>query len=359
MKQAMRCLALTGSFLLASCTTPSTSETTSPSSPTRTASGASTPPSPVELAPLTLTASLDEPPMDWTEVTFLPAGSADSEIGSYSCSDCELPDQPASALAVAKDGSFWIADPLKQRVAHFSSDGIFLSAIPVDRGPADVAFVGDRLYVLPEGGGAVIVGVKNGRLSEEIVVNDDGKRLHVQGLIGGQEELVTLIAGAERLLGGYWAMATVDRATGQASPSAGAQVSGSRFMDFEALVDDPDADYAIRWSDGQEISKQQVVRFQLTKSGRDLRTSVGGTYLRATTPTGFVTLVSLGGRQGLTVGRWFLEVPADGTQPTFERVPEEGFIGDALRYLAVDDDGTIYWMRLFDDGLHVYRRPTE
>lgn len=352
-KQMAKCLALTGSFLLAACTTPSTSETTSPSSPS-TASGAPTSPSPVELAPLTLTASLDEPPLDWTEVTFIPAGSADSEIGFESCSDCVLP-VPA-ALAVAKDGSFWIADPLKQRIAHFSSDGTFLAAIPVDRGPADVAFVGDRLYVLPEVGGAVILGVKNGRLSKEIVANDDGKRLHVQGLIGGQDKLVTLIAGAERLLGGYWAMATVDPATGQVAPSAGAQVSGSRFMDFAPLVDTPDADYEIRWSDGQETSEQQVIRFQLTKNGRDLRTSVGDTYLRATSSTGFVTLVNLGGRQGLPAGRWFMEVPADGTQPTFERVPQEGFIGDALRYLAVGDDGRVYWMRLLDDGLHVYQR---
>jgi len=350
------CLALTGSFLLAACTTPATSETTSPSSPSRTASKTPTSPSPVELAPLTLTASLDEPPLEWTEVTFIPAGSADSEIGFESCSDCVLP-VPA-ALAVSKDGSFWIADPLKQRIAHFSSDGSFLAAIPVDRGPADVAFVGNRLYVLPEVGEAVILGVKNGRVSEEIVANDDGKRLHVQGLIGGQDKLVTLIAGAERLLGAYWAMATVDPATGQVTPSAGAEVSGSRFVDFAPLVETSDADYEIRWSDGQEMA-QQVVRFQLTENGRDLRTSVGDTYLRATTSTGFVTLVSLGGRQGLPAGRWFMEVPVDGTQPIFERVPQEGFIGDARRYLAVGDDGTIYWMRLLDDGLHVYRRDAE
>lgn len=352
-KHAVTCMALTGSFLLLSCTSPSTAATTSPFSPTRTASVAPTSPSPVELAPLTLEASLDERPVGWTEVAFIPAGNADSEIGFENCSDCVLP-VPA-ALAVAKDGSFWIADPLKHRIAHYSSDGTFVAAVPVDRGPEDVAFVGDRLYVLPEVGGAVIQSVKNGRLSEEIVANDGGKRLHVQGLIGGQDKLVTLIAGAEDLLGGYWAMATVDPATGQASPSAGARVSGSRYMNFAPLVDTPDADYEIRWSDGEQTSKRQVVRFQLTKNGRDVRTSVGDTYLRATTPTGFVTLVSLSDRQGLLAGRWFMEVPADGNRPALQRVPPDGFIGDALRFLAVGDDGWIYWMRLLNDGLHVYQ----
>lgn len=127
-------------------------------------------------------------------------------------------------------------------------------------------------------------------------------------------------------------------------------------MDFAPLVDTREADYEIRWSDGERTTEQRVIRFQLTLNGKDVRTSVGDTYIRTSTSTGFVTLVNLAGPQGLTAGRWYMEVPADGTEPTFERIPQQDFIDDALRYLAVGDDGTIYWMRLLDDGLHVYRR---
>jgi hypothetical protein len=96
-------LALIASSLLVACTTPATSETTSPP-PSVIPSSTQAPPAPAQLAPLTLTASLDEPPVDWTEVTFIPAGNAASEVGFESCSDCVLP-VPA-ALAVSKDGSF-------------------------------------------------------------------------------------------------------------------------------------------------------------------------------------------------------------------------------------------------------------
>jgi hypothetical protein len=353
-RHAVAGLSLVALSLLAACTTSATREATSSTQPSSPVDGTHAAPTPAQLPPLTLTASLDEPLVDWREVACLPSGDAREKVGVDPCSDCVLP-VPA-ALAVAQDGSFWIADPLKQRIAHFSSDGSFLGAIPVERGPADLVFVGDRLYALLEVGRAAIVRVERGGVSKEIIANDEGKALHVQGLIGGQEELVALIAGAERLLGAYWAMATVDPVTGQVTRAAGAQVSGNRFMDFVPLLDTPEADYEIRWSDGERTTEQLVIRFQLALKDKQLRTSVGDTYVRTSNSGGVMTLVNLAGREGLPLGRWYLEIPANGAEPIFERVPMQGFIGDALRYLAVGDGGTVYWMQLLDDGLHVYRR---
>ena len=51
-----------------------------------------------------------------------------------------------------------------------------------------------------------------------------------------------------------------------------------------------------------------------------------------------------------------MEFPTDGGQPTFEPLQNDGFIGDAIRYVAIEPDGRIYWMRLQGDGLHIYRR---
>jgi hypothetical protein len=215
-------LALIALSLLVSCTTPATPQTTPSTRPSSTASGTNVSPTPTQLSPLTLMASLDEPAVDWARVAFLPAGNAENEVGFEPCSDCVL--HAPAALAVAQDGSFWIAYPLKRRIAHFSSDG------------------------------------------------------------------------------SVWAMATVDPVTGQVTPAAGAQVSGHRFMDFVPLLDTPEADYEIRWSDGERTSEQRAIRFQLRQNGRQLRTSVGDTYVRTSTSTGFVTLVNLAGQQGLPVG---------------------------------------------------------
>ena len=168
---------------------------------------------------------------------------------------------------------------------------------------------------------------------------------------------MTLIAGARKLLGASWAMTTVDPVTGQLTPAAGAEVSRHRFMDFAPLVRTRDADYRVLWSNEEHTSRQRTIRFQLLKNSKQLGTTVGDTYVRSSTSTGVITLVNLGGQGGLPAGRWYLEIPMNGAKLIFERVPEEGFIGDALRYLSVGDDGRVYWMQLGDDGLHVYRRP--
>jgi hypothetical protein len=328
-------------------------ETASFTPPGTRSSGAGVAVSPVQLTQLTLKASLDDGPIKWNEVAFIPAGDAFDEIGVSPCSDCVLP-VPAS-LAVASDGSLWIADALKSRIVHFSNGGVFLGAVPVMTGPSDLAFVRDRLYVLPEEGRSAIAVVADGRLSRRITVNHDGKHLHVQALIGGQKHLTALIAGAGKLLGGYWAFAIVDPVTGDIAPARGASVGRDRYVNFVPVLATRAPDYEITWSD-DGVTTRQVVRFQLVRHGNRLRTAVGDTYIRTSTPDGAATLVSLADGQGLPVGRWYLEISSNGRELIFERVPQKGFMGDALRYLTVGDEGRIYWMTLLRDGLHVYRR---
>ncbi len=71
---------------------------------------------------------------------------------------------------------------------------------------------------------------------------------------------------------------------------------------------------------------------------------------------GIATVVSLGDGQGLPVGRWYVEIPWTGRKPVFERIPDEGFVGNVRRYLTAGPDGGVFWMRLLRDGLHIYRR---
>jgi hypothetical protein len=180
--------------------------------------------------------------------------------------------------------------------------------------------------------------------------------LHVLAFVGNQDQLLAWFTNAERTLGGFWAMGVIDPATGEVTPAPGVHVSGDLSMDLVPLLETRPLSYKVRWSQGGQVMTQLQIRFQLVRDSRPVRTTVGDTYIRTSTPTGISTLVSIGDGQGLAVGAWYLEIPADGAQPTFERVPKDAFIGDAIRSLALGPDGQIYWMRLLEDGLHIYRR---
>lgn len=306
------------------------------------------------LDPITLIANVDQPPVEWTEVAFLPGGDALEEIGLDPCYHCEA--VVPAALAVGPDGTYWIADSYKRRIAHFEEDGSFIEAIPTERGPADLAFVGERLYVLFGEWGRTIAPVDSGALREPIVVSAAGRRLHALAFVGSQDRLLAWFTDAEQTLGSFWAMGAIDPATGEVTEAPGVHVSGGLSMDLVPLLETRPLSYEVRWSeDGQVISRQHI-RFQLVRGSEPVRTTVGDTYIRTSTPTGIATLVSMGDGQGLPIGFWYLEIPADGGEPTFERIPGDAFIGDALRYIALGPDGRIYWMRLLEDGLRIYRR---
>lgn len=307
-------------------------------------------PSLIDLAPLTLETSVHDAPADWTEVAFISGGGAEGEIGIDPCFHCEAL-EPA-ALAIQADGSLWIADSYKRRIAHYSEEGAFLGAIPMQRGPADVTFAGDRLYALVEQGKPTLLPVDGGELADPITVNDGGKPLSVQALIGGQDDLVALIAGAERLLGGYWAYATVDQTTGQVTSAQGVQVPGGPLMDLVPLLDTRPLSYEIRSSGASAGDLQREVRFQLMRDDEEVRTTVGDTYIRSATSGGIATVVSLGDGQGITVGKWYLEVSAEAEAVAFERLPDDALVGQ----ITVGPDGSVYLLRALEDGVHIYRR---
>lgn len=321
---------------------------------TREPSGSSSDAPPATPLPITLIANLDQDPVEWSEVAFLAAGGGTEQIGLDPCFHCEA--IVPAALAVAPDGSYWIADSYKRRIAHFTEDGSFIEAVPTRRGPADLAFAGERLYVLFEEGGRTVAPVESGALGEPVSLTAAGKPMHVLAFVGGQEQLLAWFTDAEKTLGRFWAVGAIDPATGQVTRAPGVHASDGVVMDLVPLLETRPLSYEVRWSEGGQVIKRQQIRFQLLRDSRRVRTTVGDTYLRTSTATGVAALVSIGNGQGLPVGIWYLEIPGDGGQPILERLPSDGFIGDAMRYIALGPDGRIYWMRLLEDGLHVYRR---
>lgn len=308
---------------------------------------------PATSPPITLVANLDQAPIEWSEVAFLPGGDGPDEIGLDPCFHCEA--VVPAALAVAPDGTYWIADSYKRRIAHFAEDGSFIEAMPTERSPADLTFVGEHLYAL-EQGSHTIVAVDSGTLSEPVVMTAAGRPMQALALVGHQDQLLAWFTDEEEALGRFWATGSIDPTTGEVTPTPGVHVPGDLFMDLVPLLETRPLSYELRWSEDGQLIRQQEIRFQLVRDSRPVRTTVGDTYIRTSTPTGFATLVSIGDGQGLPVGVWYLEIPVDGGQPAFERIPKDAFIGDAIRYIALGPDGRIYWMRLLEDGLHIYRR---
>jgi hypothetical protein len=309
---------------------------------------------PATLSPITLVADLDQPPVEWSEVAFLPGGDGPDKIGLDPCFHCER--VVPAALAVAPDGSYWVADSYKRRIVHFAEDGSFIEAIPTGRGPADLAFVGDRLYVLFQERGRTIAPVDSGGLGEPIATTAAGHPMHVLAFVGNQDQVLAWFTEAEKDLGRFWAIGGIDPSTGEVNQAPGIHVPGEIEMDLVPLLETRPLSYEVRWSEDGQLIRRQEIRFQLVRGSRAVRTTVGDTFIRTSTPSGIATLVSIGNGQGLPVGIWYLEIPTDGGQPTFERIADEGFIGDAIRYIALGPDGRIHWMRLQQDGLHIYRR---
>jgi len=86
-------------------------------------------PSPTVRPALELTADLRERAPDWKRLAFIPFGRGEARLGH------EVPpvhtDRPLMppSFAVARDGSFWILDVVKRRIAHYAPGGSYLGEV--------------------------------------------------------------------------------------------------------------------------------------------------------------------------------------------------------------------------------------
>jgi hypothetical protein len=121
-------------------------------------------PRPVLLPRLVLDADVSTPSVRWPLVATIRSGEREDELGLVTDPlRTPVPYVPRS-FAVAADGSFWILDVVKKRLAHYSPGGAFLGALggfhfdPTHSHPLDVIVSDGRLYVLEEGLGLQGIG---------------------------------------------------------------------------------------------------------------------------------------------------------------------------------------------------------
>src|SRR5207302_424467 len=107
-------------------------------------------PPPISLPRVVLTADLSERPAPWTLIAHIPFGHQASSLGVVLPPEhTSVPEIPVS-FAVAPDGTLWVLDVVKKRIARFTSAGRYLGEIgglrfgPVSPHPRRLPLVGGR-----------------------------------------------------------------------------------------------------------------------------------------------------------------------------------------------------------------------
>jgi len=375
---------VTVGLLLAACTSsgPSAPATPRPASfPPGTGVGStpgSTPvpvpvPVPVTARPaLVLTADLRQRPASWRRVAFIPYGPRPFELGAaFPPVHASLPLVPRS-FTIGPDGSLWILDTVKRRVAHYTVDGRYLGAVGgltvdrVDPRPRDVAFWAGRLVVLDEFDlAASLREVRNGRLGPTVAVEDS------TGQPVGLLYVYPSAAGGAGLSDGYTALGLLG-----AGPHGVGEVLAGDPAGFRLAPGLP-VGRATRLGVG-EYRARSFRMTSTTPSGRvvqpvRLRMRVGGSHPHDIpaifsehfeaagdgagflfvqgSPAATADAVEYGG------GRWFLRFPTDGSPLVWERLPTPAVPDEyQTRHLALDDAGHVFFMEAFRSGVAVDER---
>jgi hypothetical protein len=279
------------------------------------------------------------------------------------------PASQPSAFAVAPDGSFWIDDRWKRRVAHYSPSGAFLGAAGKLQHPGwDLAMVGDELFVLVEQSTGTVGTVEGNAVSQVEMANGEDPLFIVQ-LVPTARGLVAQATGvAGKQPGEVGTFLTL-----APSSSTGVEVlpglplgRGDMYFDV-ALSQQPahpegNQDFDLTFA-SPEVAQTQPIQFDLIvhdgKRQRPIPAVVG---LLEPLPTGddVVLYVQVaptrpGDADRFGDSRWLLRV---GRSPLlWERLPDPDMTDELQhRHLAIGPDGAIYLMVAREDGMQILRR---
>ena len=388
MKRA--CLLFIGLLLAGGCgpwtvrTHPSTPTTSSvpPTTPSPTGSSpptllpvpssTSTPQGPVGGPAIVLTASLGSKPVPWHLVARIPFGAAANELGILTDRmKTPVPVLPPS-FAVAPDGSFWVADSIKLRLAHYSAAGMYLGSVSglyfdrdhprardlvATRGGLDVLEVRDFVSQVTRFG-------QKGRLSSVSPAAKAILDLLFSAPHGVTGSLAGSYTGSGHIGSTFSAepqgFASFDPSTsGALHLLPGLPVAPGLWIRSRLATPTADQTYTLTYSSANSTEERHV-RFRIVRAigNKPIRGVVGASIQAGLDRSVgmFVRLSTSDPNQHTQGGNWYLQV-GPGQPVVWERLPTSP-INDSqqVRHLAAGPNGSVYLMVADANGESIYRR---
>jgi hypothetical protein len=299
-------------------------------------------------------------------MAFIPFGTRTGELGFKS-----FPEGPASqpsSFAIGDDNTLWVADRWRFRMVHYTLEGRYLGAVPIDPHVSriqDIVATQRAIYASTYYQYGHVRAVEPDMTVHPINVHQDGRPLVVEEIYGTALGLVARIYGYSedlqdpRLIGGprgpigYFLV----NANGTVARLDGIPLGPDRSVAVEASGD---TGFSLTFrAPGEEFV--QSVDVELWRAGARRSTQAVPT-LDEISPYqhGIVSLVGISAdtpRNEHDGGRWLLRI---GEGPIlWERLPEPGIQDDPpqSRHIAVGPDGAIYLMLAEKGGELILRRP--
>jgi hypothetical protein len=310
-----------------------------------------------------LAADLSEAPVRWRLVATIPFGEHEGEL-RYVPSQ-EIHTIEPTSFAVAPDGSFWIIDSAKKRLAHYSSAGPYLGQVVGDFSSVsrDLTFVGPDLWAIQHSQFGRLFRLDPHGRSEVRTVSSDGQPVFLIDLTPTSEGLYSQ-------LGGFLVTPTPPPVgpiglhrldlgpPPRITPAAGFPIPGGRTI-WAETDGDVDIDVTMTTTEGARV---QPIHVRILDRKLAPRRVLEG----AVAPGSFVAdgedlamyvriVAQPGGDAAAVGGRYLLRV---GSGPLlWERLPDPTQVDDRQeRFLAGGPDGSLYLMVTDVDAVRIYRR---
>jgi hypothetical protein len=328
---------------------------------------------------MTLIADLSAPLARWIPVAFIPFGDRGPQAGALlEKTVASVPIVPPS-FAVDHDGSIWLLDLVKRRVAHYSATGAFLGDVPgldfdrFDPYAQDIGFAGGRRYLLEFVHNTLQTNLREvepGGIGPRRRIRAGGEDVVMSRFVSPEDTVIGSVLGSAGsddhppTGGGGTGLFRVDPASGLARGVPGFRlVDGTRLQVDPALIREGQAVLIDHTAGG--AGTVRTIRLRVVPDHASTRRipSVAGWGAYCALPHGMAVYVQLSparprdqARYG--GGQWLFEYFDDGQPVVWERLPDSPLAGaEIYRHLAEGLDGHLYLMLAEPGGMRIYRRP--
>jgi hypothetical protein len=302
-------------------------------------------------------------------VATIPWGEARDKLGLVTdVHRTPIPYLPRS-FAVAPDGTFWILDVVKHRLAHFGPGGAYLGAVGgfrFDRfapSPRDVVFAHGTIYVLEEMQvTATLVSIGGDGVLHRSQPRDQGRPVVLELLYPSPAGVAARFDGwADPVGAGPRGFARFDPpASTVAEFLPGVPLSEGNSIALEA-PSETDMALTFTGKSGEVIQPIHVRMVAEMNSRQKEIPIIAGETIEAVGRDRAAILVRISPARGadaerFTGGQWLLEIGTRGPV-VWERLPEAGISNEQqARHLATGPDGRLYLMVPTREGERIYGR---